>query len=163
MQIRIRQTGAVMYEGEFRQLHSSTSFPQQITEATLNDFGADVVFEGPQATGGTVYQYSVYGGVEEIEGKWYTKWNLGPSFFQTEDAEGNVTTAAQNEAAYKAAKDAEQAKSVRASRDTKLAETDWRFRSDMTPSQAWKDYCQALRDVPTQAGFPWTITWPDAP
>ena len=163
MQIRIRETGAVMYEGEFRQLHPSTSFPQQITEATLNDFGADVVFEGPQASGGTVYQYSVYGGVEEIEGKWYTKWNLGPSFFDTEDAEGNVTTAAQNEAAYKTTKDAEQAKSVRATRDTKLSETDWRFRSDMTPSQAWKDYCQALRDVPSQAGFPWTITWPDAP
>ena len=163
MQIRIRTSGAVMYEAEFRQLHPSTSFPQQITEVTLNDFGADVVFEGPQATGGTVYQYSVYGGVEEISGKWYTKWNLGPSFFQTEDAEGNVTTAAQNEAAYKAIKDAEQAKSVRASRDTKLSETDWRFRSDMTPSQAWKDYCQALRDVPTQAGFPWTITWPETP
>ena len=163
MQIRIRETGAVMYEGEFRQLHPSTSFPQQITEATLNDFGADVVFEGPQASGGTVYQYSVYGGVEQINGKWYTKWNLGPSFFQTEDAEGNVTTAAQNEAAYKAAKDADQAKSVRASRDTKLSETDWRFRSDMTPSQAWKDYCQALRDVPSQAGFPWTITWPETP
>jgi hypothetical protein len=65
--------------------------------------------------------------------------------------------------AHNAVKDAEQAKSVRASRDTKLSETDWRFRSDMTPSQAWKDYCQALRDVPTQSGFPWTITWPDAP
>jgi hypothetical protein len=163
MQIRIRQTGAVVYESEFRQLHLSTSFPQQINEATLNDFGADVVFEGPQATGGTVYQYSVYGGVEEIDGKWYTKWNLGPSFFDTEDSEGNVTTAAQNEAAYKAMKDAEQAKSVRASRDIKLSETDWRFRSDMTPSQAWKDYCQALRDVPSQAGFPWTIEWPVAP
>jgi hypothetical protein len=56
-----------------------------------------------------------------------------------------------------------EAKSVRQSRDDKLAETDWRFRSDMTPSQAWKDYCQALRDVPTQEGFPWTVTWPDAP
>jgi hypothetical protein len=22
---------------------------------------------------------------------------------------------------------------------------------------------QALRDVPTQSGFPWTITWPDVP
>ena len=56
-----------------------------------------------------------------------------------------------------------QAKSVRAIRDAKLSETDWRFRSDMTPSQEWKDYCQALRDVPLQSGFPWTITWPDAP
>lgn len=52
---------------------------------------------------------------------------------------------------------------VRQARDAKLAETDWRFRTDMTPSQEWKDYCQALRDVPAQAGFPWTITWPDAP
>jgi len=154
-----------MYEAEFRAYTKANGGPTWETTTTevLEALGADVIFEGPQATGGTVYQYSVYGGVEQIDGKWYTKWNLGPSFFQTEDAEGNVTTAAQNEAAYKAAKDAEQAKSVRASRDTKLSETDWRFRSDMTPSQAWKDYCQALRDVPSQAGFPWTIEWPVAP
>ena len=165
MQIRIRETGAVMYEGEFRAYTKANGGPTWETTTTevLEALGADVVFEGPQATGGTVYQYSVYGGIEQIEGKWYTKWNLGPSFFDTEDAEGNVTTAAQNEDAYKAAKDAEQAKSVRASRDTKLAETDWRFRSDMTPSQEWKDYCQALRDVPSQAGFPWTIEWPEQP
>jgi len=154
-----------MYESEFRAYTKANGGPTWETTTTevLEALGADVIFEGPQATGGTVYQHSVYGGIEEIEGKWYTKWNLGPSFFQTEDAEGNVTTAAQNEAAYKAAKDAEQAKSVRTTRDTKLSETDWRFRSDMTPSQAWKDYCQALRDVPSQAGFPWTIEWPTQP
>ena len=154
-----------MYEAEFRAYTKANGGPSWETTTTevLEALGADVVFEGAQATGGTVYQYSVYGGVEQIDGKWYTKWNLGPSFFQTEDADGNITTAAQNEANYKATKDAEQAKSVRATRDTKLSETDWRFRSDMTPSQAWKDYCQALRDVPNQSGFPWTITWPDAP
>jgi len=164
MQIRTND-GQVMYEAEFRAYIKSNGGPTWETTTTevLEALGADVIFEGPQATGGTVYQYSVYGGIEQIDGKWYTKWNLGPSFFDTEDAEGNVTTAAQNEAAYKAAKDAEQAKSVRASRDAKLSETDWRFRSDMTPSQAWKDYCQALRDVPSQAGFPWTIEWPVAP
>jgi hypothetical protein len=164
MQIRT-QTGAVMYEAEFRAYTKANGGPSWdiTTTEVLTALGADVVFEGAQATGGTVYQTSVYGGVEQIDGKWYTKWNLGPSFFQTEDADGNVTTAAENEANYKATKDAEQAKSVRASRDTKLSETDWRFRSDMTPSQEWKDYCQALRDVPTQVGFPWTITWPDAP
>jgi len=157
MQIRIRETGAVMYEGEFRQLHSSTSFPQQITEATINDFGADVVFEGPQATGGTVYQYSQAAGVEQVDGKWYTKYTLGPVFTDGE------TTAVEQETAYKAAKDAEQAKSVRASRDAKLSETDWRYRRDQTTTPEWDAYCQALRDVPSQAGFPWTITWPDAP
>jgi hypothetical protein len=154
-----------MCESEFRAYTKANGGPTWDTTTTevLEALGADVIFEGPQATGGTVYQTSVYGGIEQVDGKWYTKWNLGPSFFDTEDAEGNVTTAAQNEAAYKAAKDAEQAKSVRATRDTKLSETDWRFRSDMTPSQEWKDYCQALRDVPSQAGFPWTIEWPEAP
>lgn len=52
---------------------------------------------------------------------------------------------------------------MRLERNKLLSETDWRFRSDLTPSQEWKDYCQALRDVPTQAGFPWTIAWPTQP
>ena len=168
MQIRIRATGAVMYEGEFRQLHPSTSFPQQISEATLNDFGADVVFEGPQASGGTVYQFSQAAGVEQLDGKWYTKHILGPVFTDipatdTEPAQ----TAAEQEAVYKASKDAEQAKNVRASRDTKLAETDWVVIKNLELNAnipgAWEVYRQALRDIPAQAGFPWTITWPDAP
>ena len=162
MQVRIRETGAVMYESEFRALHPNTSMPQQLSEELLNDFGADVVFEGPQASGGTVYQYSQAQGVEQINGKWYTKYVLGPTFIDTV-VDGITTTALEHENAYKAQKDAEQAKSVRATRDAKLAETDWRFRSDMTPSQEWKDYCQALRDVPSQQGFPWTITWPEMP
>jgi len=161
MQIRIRQTGAVMYEDEFRRLNPSTSFPQQISEATLNDFGADVVFEGPQASGGTVYQYSQRDGVEQISGKWYTKHILGPVFTDGE------TTAAEQETAYKASKDADQAKSVRTSRDDKLKETDWIVIKNLELNAnipgAWEVYRQALRDIPTQAGFPWTITWPDAP
>lgn len=55
------------------------------------------------------------------------------------------------------------ASEVRADRNQRLADTDWRFRSDMTPSQAWKDYCQALRDVPAQAGFPHNVQWPNKP
>ena len=153
-----------MYESEFRAYTKANGGPSWETTTTevLTALSADVVFEGPQATGGTVYQYSQASGVEQIDGKWYTKYVLGPVFID-QVVDGVTTTAAQNEANYKAEKDAEQAKSVRASRDTKLSETDWRFRSDMTPSQAWKDYCQALRDVPTQTGFPWTITWPTQP
>jgi hypothetical protein len=159
MQIRTND-GQVMYEAEFRAYQKANGGPAWDTTTTevLTALGADVVFEGPQASGGTVYQYSQAAGVEQIDGKWYTKYILGPTFTDTED-----TTAAEQEAAYKASKDAEQAKAVRTSRDDKLTETDWRFRSDMTPSQAWKDYCQALRDIPAQAGFPWTVTWPDAP
>lgn len=52
---------------------------------------------------------------------------------------------------------------IRAERDRKLSETDWRFRSDMNPSQDWIEYCQALRDIPEQEGFPWNVEWPTDP
>lgn len=163
MQIRT-STGQVMYEAEFRAYTKANGGPSwdRTTTEVLTALGADVVFEGAQATGGTVYQYSQAAGVEQVDGKWYTKYSLGPVFID-QVVDGVTTTAAEQETAYKAMKDAEQAKSVRASRDEKLSATDWRFRSDMTPSQAWKDYCQALRDVPSQEGFPWTITWPATP
>ena len=163
MQIRIQSTGAVMYEAEFRAYQKANGGPTWDTTTTevLTALGADVVFEGPQASGGTVYQYSQAAGVEQISGKWYTKYILGPVFTDGE------TTAAEQEAAYKASKDAEQAKSVRTSRDDKLKECDWTQLDDTplsnTVKATWAIYRQALRDVTTQAGFPWTITWPDAP
>ena len=52
---------------------------------------------------------------------------------------------------------------VRKERDEKLSATDWRASSDLTLSTEWANYRQALRDVPLQAGFPNTITWPDEP
>jgi len=146
MQIRTND-GQVMYEAEFRAYTKANGGPTWETTTTevLEALGADVIFEGPQAQP-TRYQTAFRDGVEQIDGKWYTKYSVADMDDET-----------------KTVKDAEQAKSVRTTRDAKLSETDWRFRSDMTPSQEWKDYCQALRDVPTQAGFPWTITWPEAP
>ena len=166
MQVRLRTTGAVMYESELRSYLKANDGPSydQLTPEVMEAIGVDPIFEGPQATGGTVYQYSQRDGVEEINGQWFTKWNLGPSFFDTEDAEGNVTTAAENEAAYKATKDAEQAKSVRQSRDDKLKECDWTQVADApVDKDAWAAYRIALREVPDQAGFPWTIDWPVKP
>jgi hypothetical protein len=131
----------------------------------LTALGADVVFEGPQATGGTVYQFSQAAGVEQVDGKWYTKYILGPIFTDTPATDTTpAQTAAEQEAAYKASKDAEQATSVRTSRNDKLKECDWTQIADSTADKtAWATYRQALRDITAQAGFPWTITWPDAP
>ena len=158
MQIRIRETGAVMFDHEFRQLHQGLGLPKILTEAIINEWGGDIVFEGPQASGGTVYQYSQRSGVKEIEGKWYTNYILGPIFTDGE------TTAAEQETAYKAMKDAEQAKAVRTSRTQKLSDCDWTQIADSTADKtAWATYRQALRDITDQAGFPWTVTWPDAP
>lgn len=164
MQVRIRQSGAVMYESEFRAYTKDNGGPSWETTTTevLEALGADVVFEGPQATGGTVYQYSQAQGVEQVDGKWYTKYVLGPVFID-QVIDGVTTTAAEQETAYKAMKDKEQAKSVRQTRDEKLKATDWRYRRDLTTTPEWDSYCQALRDVPSQSGFPWTIEWPTQP
>ena len=157
MQIRIRSTWAVMTEETFRQTYRDAVVPTPLTNEWLNNFGADVVLEGPQATPTTPYEYSYYAGVEEIDGQWYTKYALGPVF--TDNEQG---TAAEQMAAYVAQKDAEQAKNVRQQRDDLLAKTDWSQGKDIADavSSSWVTYRQALRDVPAQAGFPWNVEWP---
>tara|TARA_B000000609_G_scaffold157868_1_gene153534 strand:- start:10775 stop:11038 length:264 start_codon:yes stop_codon:yes gene_type:complete len=51
---------------------------------------------------------------------------------------------------------------VRAERNAKLAATDWRATSDLSLSDEWKAFRQALRDVPSQTD-PDNITWPTEP
>ena len=51
---------------------------------------------------------------------------------------------------------------VRFERNLKLQETDWRASSDLTLSDAWKNYRQALRDITTQES-PFSVTWPTEP
>ena len=157
MELRERATGNIITDSQFRALHPNTSFPKVIN---YDEWGYDVVFEGPQATGGTVYQYSMRSGIEQIGDKWYTKYVLGPIFSDTPEA-----TVAEQEAAYRAQKDTEHAKVVRADRDRRLAESDWTQGKDIPDSIStpWATYRQALRDLPDQEGFPWTVTWPEKP
>lgn len=164
MEIRIRATGQVMLEDELRRWARDNGGPSwgQTTTEVLEALGADVVFEGPQATGDR-YQFSMRQGVEQVDGKWFTKYVLGPVFTDTTE-DGVVTTAAQHEAAYKAQKDADQAKSVRDTRNQKLKDSDWTQVADAPVDKAaWAAYRQELRDVTSQSGFPWTVTWPEAP
>ena len=67
-------------------------------------------------------------------------------------------------------KAAEPMRLLRIERDRLIAFTDWRFRSDLSPSQAWIDYSQALRDLPATAtpsldenGNLTGVTWPTPP
>jgi hypothetical protein len=161
---RIRDTGQTMLEGELRQWARSTTGASwdQTTEEVLETIGADLVFEGPQAATTPPYEYSMRQGVEQIEGKWYTKYVAGPIFTNTQEA-----TAAEQEAAYKARLDDQQAASVRANRNQRLATTDWMVVKTLEAGQlqdfSVAAYRQALRDIPSQPGFPWDIIWPEAP
>lgn len=122
MEIRIRETGQVMYWNEFRELLLAQNPSELITvapqtEEWLDAHGADVVFEGPQATGGTRYQYSQRDGVELVDGKWFTKYILGPVF--------TGATAEAEEAAYIAMKDAEFSAMNAKIAKSLLEDTDW--------------------------------------
>jgi len=56
-----------------------------------------------------------------------------------------------------------QSAQVREERDALLAACDWMACSDVTMSTEWRTYRAALRDVPAQAGFPTSVTWPSEP
>lgn len=146
MEIRIRDTGNVVTEQEFRAMFPNTGFPAQLTADIISDFGGDVVLEGPQAQP-TRYQVAFRDGVEQIDGQWFTKYSVA-------DMEPEAI----------AALDEQQANSQRAYRNTLLSECDWTQLQDAPVNQqAWANYRQALRDVTTQAGFPWDIAWPEKP
>jgi len=146
MEIRIRESGQVVTDSEFRAMFPNTGFPVQLTEQIINDFGGDVVFEGPQAQPSR-YQVGFRDGVEQINGKWFTKYSVS-------DMDDEA----------KAALDAQQAKSVRNDRTNRLSESDWTQLADAPVDKtAWATYRQALRDVTTQDGFPWSVTWPVKP
>ena len=145
MEIRLR-SGQVMTESEFRAAHPNTSFPQQLTVELLDGFDADVIMEGPQASP-TRYQTSFRDGVEEVNGKWFTKYSV-----------------AEMDDEAKAALDAKQANSVRDDRNKRLSSSDWTQVSDApVDKEVWAAYRQALRDIPSQEGFPWEINWPVEP
>ena len=52
---------------------------------------------------------------------------------------------------------------LRIERDRLLRETDWMGNSDVTMSNAWKTYRQALRDLPANTSDPSNPTWPTKP
>lgn len=63
--------------------------------------------------------------------------------------------------------DEEIAERVRRDRDGKIAATDYLMMPDYPVSEGDRaivmTYRQALRDVPTQEGFPREVVWPEAP
>lgn len=135
--------------------HPNTSFAFPLTDGTLAEFGfARFEYSDPPAHDAEFQEAKEITPV--LNGAVATQaWEIVEKYTEEEKA------------AYIAKRDADmevaKAAQVRAERNDKLAETDWRFRSDMTPSQAWIDYCVALRNVPEQAGFPWSVEWPTEP
>lgn len=129
-------------EGAIRTLFPSTSFP--------NPFKPPLPYAAVASSIQPERDYRTQG-VREIapafiDGTWTQQWEI---YDLTQEEIDNIVN--------------RQAGEVRSVRNQMLAETDWRFRSDLNPSQEWIGYCQALRDLPAQPNFPWEINWPAKP
>ena len=118
----------------------STSFPAEIPEATLNEYGVYIVTKTSRPS----YDHKTHK-VEEVnpvlsDGVWKQTWSVV-----------QLSTELAN-------------KYVRSERTALLRDTDHYALSD-TPSMTTEmtTYRQALRDVPSQSGFPFTVTWPTKP
>lgn len=142
MLVRVRNTGAVMYQQEFLNTFTNTSFPTPITEQVINGLGADVVLNGAQPTP-TFYQVVAQDGVEQVGGQWFTK-------FICVDMDQDA----------KDAKDAQCKAANKATAEQKLKDTDWTQVADvpLLNKQEFTDYRTAVRAIalnpPVVATFP---------
>lgn len=161
-QFRIRSTGQVVNETEFRSMYPNTSFPAVIDADTLSAFDADPVLEGPQAAITDIYHYSQAAGVEKVGNVWMTKYVVGPVF-----------TDAAEEAAFRAGIDATRKAANKSTASALLTATDYLTTPDASSSignmTAILAYRAALREIavnppvsvnewPVRPTTVWTIT-----
>ena len=161
---RERTTGEVKTQGEWRAEFPQMALPRVWGANVCDAMNIDPVLASPAATVGA-YQISVRDGVEQdSKGNWVEKYVARDMFADTTE-DGVTTTKAEHEAAYQANLDANTATANRATRDAKLAETDFYALSDVTMSSEMTTYRQALRDLPTHKNWPnlEDADWPTKP
>ena len=161
---RIRSTGEVKTQGQIRSMHPNVSLPK-VWNANVNEtLGIDPVLASPKPDPSGDYKVVVRNGVEQdANGNWVYAWTENDMFQEYTDDEGTVVTVQAQIDAKVAADNAALEATERATRDDLLKATDHYGLSDVTMTEAMTAYRQALRDVPQQAGFPQTITWPTKP
>lgn len=127
--------------GELRRDNPNTSFPKHISDETLASYDVYRVTEvaAPKVDNKA---YRLTQGVENVDGVWTQTWKA------MKLPEDQATT------------------NMRAHRDTLLSRSDWTQVADAPVDAAvWATYRQALRDITTNANFPWLddADWPVKP
>ena len=152
MELRVRETGEVISERDLYYKYPNISFPKLLTPYVIDTYGLDVILEGPRPQTTPPYETVVRQGIEEIKGKWFTKYAIGPIFNNEEDEE-----------AYRLKIDIQASESIRSTRNSLISKSDWMGYSDVIMSNEWREYRQELRDITTQEGFPHNVEWPMIP
>ena len=152
MELRVRETGEVISERDLYYKYPNISFPKPLPTYVLDSYGIDSVLEGAQPQTTSPYETVVRQGIEEIKGKWFKKYVIGPIFNNEEDEE-----------AYRLKIDTQASESIRSTRNSLISKSDWMGCSDVVMSDEWRQYRQELRDITTQEGFPHNVEWPEEP
>jgi len=161
---RNRSSGEIKTDAELRAANKNMSFPKAWNSSVHDALNVDPVLEAPAPAPSAAYKSVVRNGaVQDGKGNWVYAWKEQEMFTEYTDDNGDVQTVAAQKAAYDTANTAALAATERAKRTALLMETDHYALADVTMTDAMKTYRQALRDVPQQAGFPSSITWPEKP
>ena len=126
--------------GDLRRDNPRTSFPKNVPTDMLADYGVYPVVRAAVPQFDSLVQSLVaHAAPTEDAGQWVLGYDVVQ---KTEDMAGD---------------------NIRRERNRLLSETDWMALSDNTMTPEWASYRQALRDITSQEGFPYTIEWPTEP
>ena len=152
MELRVRETGEVISERDLYYKYPNISFPKPLTPYVIDTYGLEVILQGPQPQTTPPYETVVRQGIEEIKGKWFTKYVIGPIFNNQEE-----------EDSYRLNIDTQASDGIRNTRNSLISKSEWMGCSDVIMSDEWREYRQELRDITTQKGFPHNVEWPEEP
>jgi hypothetical protein len=125
---------------DLRREHSHTSFPKTISEETLAKYGVYSVTLLTQPNYDYLVQNIVPSAVPYLDSG---SWKLS---YTVEDQPQEIAE-----------------ENIRSTRNQLLDDTDWMATSDNTLSAEMTSYRQALRDITSQTGFPYSVEWPIKP
>tara|TARA_B100000427_G_scaffold44596_1_gene32888 strand:+ start:924 stop:1373 length:450 start_codon:yes stop_codon:yes gene_type:complete len=130
---------------DLRKKYPNTSFPDDISSSDLSSFNVVTIEKVSRPSFNEKNQTITENDPVLDSGKWKQSWTVS-------DLSSDAVTTKTNE----------KWESIRTVRNELLSESDWRASSDLTLSDAWKNYRQSLRDITTQSD-PYNITWPTEP
>lgn len=165
---RIRSTGEVKTQGQIRSDHPEVSLPKVWGTSVHNLLGIDPVLPSPRPEPTGEYKVVLRNGTRQDDNfNWVWDWaehDMFQEYTETDEDGVETTVTVQDQIDAKVAADnAGLASAARSQRDELLKATDHFGLSDVTMSDEMTAYRQSLRDVPQQADFPATITWPTKP
>ena len=125
---------------QLRVANPKTSFPRVMTDARYFEWGMYPLTVADKPSYDPKTQDITVGGITQVNGNWTRGWSVTDK----EDSEVAVT--------------------VRRQRNEALSSSDWTQIGDNSLTKVeeteWATYRQSLRDIPTQSGFPFSVTWP---